>query len=179
MKSAVNQLPNVGKFEKIQEWAKLIAMTISAQAVIQLLGLLSGILIVRLLPTTEYAYYTLANTMLGTMTVLADAGISSGVMVQGGKVWQDKTKLGVVVATGLTLRRKFGIVSLLVSLPILIYLLMSHGARVVPSIFIALAIIPSFFAALSDNLLEIASKLHQGIKKLQKNQLFASVGRFA
>lgn len=169
---------NNNRFEKLQQWTKLIAVTLSAQAIIQLLGLLSGILIVRLLPTTEYAFYTLANTMLGTMTVLADGGISSGVMAQGGKVWQDRTKLGIVVATGLKLRRKFGIFSLLISLPILIYLLLNHGASIATSIFIALAIIPSFFAALSDNLLETAPKLHQGIKQLQKNQLAAGIGRF-
>jgi hypothetical protein len=46
---------------------------------------LYGILIIRLLPV-EYAFYTLANTMHRTMTVLADGGITTGVMSQVGKV---------------------------------------------------------------------------------------------
>jgi O-antigen/teichoic acid export membrane protein len=178
MKTIASSVSGYNKFEKLHKWTKLIAVTVSAQAIIQLLGLFSGILIVRLLPTTEYAFYTLANTMLGMMTVLADAGISSGVMAQGGKVWQDRTKLGVVVATGLKLRRKFGLFSLLFTLPILLYMLMNHGANLLTSVIIVLAIIPSFFAALSDNLLETSSKLHQGLKKLQANQLVAAVGRF-
>ncbi|GAA4316652.1 hypothetical protein GCM10023149_13770 [Mucilaginibacter gynuensis] len=176
--SATYVAGNSVRFEKFSKWTKLIAVTFSAQAIIQLLGLFTGILIVRLLPTTEYAFYTLANTMLGTMTVLADGGISTGVMAQGGKVWQDRTKLGVVVATGLKLRQKFGIVSLLLFMPVLFYMLHSHGASIMVGLVIVVSVIPSFFAALSDNLLEISSKLHQGINKLQKNQLSAAVGRF-
>lgn len=178
MKSLTGDVVAGNKFSKWQQWTKLIAVTFSAQAIIQLLGLVTGILIVRLLPTTEYAFYTLANTMLGTMTVLADGGISSGVMAQGGKVWQDRQKLGTVIASGLKLRKIFGMVSLLISLPILFYLLIRNGASPIASGLIVLAIIPSFFAALSDTLLETASKLHQGISKLQKNQLSAGLGRF-
>jgi len=178
MKSLTSEVVADNKFAKWQQWTKLIAVTFSAQAIIQLLGLVTGILIVRLLPTTEYAFYTLANTMLGTMTVLADGGISSGVMAQGGKVWQDRQKLGTVIASGLKLRKIFGMFSLLISLPILFYLLIRNGASAIASGLIVLAIIPSFFAALSDTLLETASKLHQGINKLQKNQLSAGLGRF-
>ena len=61
----------------ILNWSKLISITASAQLIVQAVGFLSGILIIRLLPVQEYAYYTLANTMLGTMTILADGGISS------------------------------------------------------------------------------------------------------
>lgn len=178
MKNLAQQISNDNRFDKLQQWTKLIAVTFSAQAIIQLLALVTGILIVRLLPTKEYAFYTLANTMLGTMTVLADGGISSGVMSQGGKVWQDRVKLGVVLATGLKLRKRFGIVSLIITLPLLAYLLLNHGANVYTTVLVAVAIIPSFFAALSDSLLEVPSKLHQGINKLQKNQMFAGIGRF-
>lgn len=164
-------------YEKAMYWGKLVTITGSAQILIQLLSLLSGILIIRLLPVQEYAFYTLANTMLGTMTVLADGGISSGVMAEGGKVWQDKKKLGIVLATGLDLRKKFAVGSLIVSVPILTYLLWYHGASWLTIFLITLALIPAFFAALSDSLLEIIPKLHQHIKPLQKNQINVSAGR--
>jgi hypothetical protein len=115
--------------------------------------------------------------MLGTITVLADGGISNGVMAAGGKVWNDKQKLGAVLATGLNLRRKFAMGSLLVSLPILFYLLNHNGASVMTSMLITLSMIPAFFAALSDSLLEIVPKLHQSILPLQKNQMAVSVFR--
>lgn len=144
---------------------------------VQLIGVASGLLIIRLLPVKEYGLYTLANTMLGTMTVLADGGISTGIMSQGAKVWQNKEKLGAVLATGLNLRRKFAIGSLIVSTPILIYLLLHNGASWLTSILVIAALIPAFFAALSDSLLEIIPKLHQDILPLQKNQVSVGVGR--
>jgi hypothetical protein len=125
----------------------------------------------------EYALYTLANTMLGTMTVLSDGGISTGVMAQGGKVWQDRQKLGAVLATGLDMRRKFAIFSLVVSIPILAYLLLQNGANWVTAALITASLIPAFYAALSDNILQIPVKLHQAIVPLQRNQIEVGVGR--
>jgi O-antigen/teichoic acid export membrane protein len=156
---------------------KLISITASAQVIVQALGFACGILIIRLLPVEEYALYILANTMLGAMTVLGDAGIIQGVMAEGGKVWQDKDKLGAVLITGLDLRRKFAIGSLILTTPILLYLLLDNGASWLMSVMIALSLIPAFYASLSDGLLQIVPKLNQNIKPLQKNQVAVSAGR--
>lgn len=178
MKNKLRKLKEHPQYEKIFNWGKLISITGSAQIIVQAVGFASGILIIRLLPVQEYAFYTLANTMLGTMTVLADGGISAGVMAQGGKVWRDKDKLGTVLATGLDLRRKFAIISLLVSVPVLLYLLIRNGASVLMASLITIALIPAFFAALSDSVLQIVPKLHQTILPLQKNQIAVGLGRF-
>src|SRR5215213_1625169 len=121
MRVLVQKLNTNPNYARIVEWGKLITLTGAAQIIVQALGFISGILIVRLLSVNEYALYTLANTMLGTLTILADSGISNGVMAQAGKVWQDKKKLGSVLVTGLALRKKFGIISLLVATPVMIY----------------------------------------------------------
>lgn len=165
------------KYETVLNWTKLISITGSAQIIVQAVGFASGILIIRLLPVEEYAFYTLANTMLGTMAVLTDGGISIGVMSAGGKVWEDKQKLGTVLATGLDLRRKFAIGSLIVSIPILFYLLLHNGASWLMTVLISLAMIPAFYAALSDSLLEIIPKLKQTILPLQQNQVEVGLGR--
>jgi O-antigen/teichoic acid export membrane protein len=165
------------RFSKILHWGKLITITGAAQMLVQAIGLISGIIIIRLLPTEEYALYTLVNTMLGTMTLLADGGISAGVLSQGGLVWQDRTKLGIVLSTGIALRKKFALLSLVIAVPVLLYLLRHHGASLFTSILIVASLIPAFFAALSDSLLEIVPKLHQDIKPLQKNQLGVNFGR--
>lgn len=164
-------------YTKAIYWFKLVAMTGGAQVIVQGAGLLTGILIIRLLPTREYAYYTLANTVLGVMTMLSDGGISNGVLSQGGKVWQDKTKLGVVLASGLALRKQFAIVALLVGCTSLVFLLFRNGADWLTITLITVALLPSFWAALSDSLLEVIPKLHQEIKLLQKNQVLVGIGR--
>jgi O-antigen/teichoic acid export membrane protein len=177
LKNTLNKIKHHPKYNSVISWGKLISITGSAQIIVQAVAFASGILIIRLLPVQEYAFYTLANTMLGTMTVLADGGITIGVMSHGGKVWQDKEKMGVILATGLDLRKKFAIGSLLVSVPVLFYLLVHNGASWLTSVLIALALIPAFFAALSDSLLEIVPKLHQSILPLQKNQVAVGLGR--
>ncbi len=165
------------KTGNLLKWIKLISITGGAQAIVQLTSLLCGLLIIRLLPTKEYALYTLANTMLGTMSLLSDGGISTGVMALGGKVWEDKKKLGIVLSTGLQLRKKFAFFSLIVAVPILAYLLLHHGASILATVLIITALIPAFYAALSDSLLEIILKLHQDIRPLQENQIKVSVLR--
>ncbi|MDB5119074.1 MAG: polysaccharide biosynthesis protein [Sphingobacteriales bacterium] len=179
MKLISKALTTDWSYSRITQWVKLVLLTGVSQVAVQAAGFVSGILIIRLLSIQEYALYTLANTFLGTMTMLADSGISSGVMAEGGKVWQDKKKLGVVLATGLKLRRKFGLISLIVTTPILANLLLQHGASWLTTTLIILSIIPAFFAALSDSFLEMAPKLHQDIKGLQKNQIEVSLGRLA
>jgi O-antigen/teichoic acid export membrane protein len=165
------------QYSRLLEWGKLISITGSAQVVVQGVGFVAGILIIRYLPVQEYAFYTLVNTMLGMISVLSDGGISTGVMSSGAKVWKDKNKLGVILETGLDLRKKFAKGSLIVSVPILFYLLIHNGASVVMSLLIAASMIPAFYATLSDSLLEIVPKLHQNILPLQKNQVAVGIGR--
>jgi O-antigen/teichoic acid export membrane protein len=167
------------RYPKVFEWAKLISITGSTQILVQVIGFACGIIVLRLLPAQEYAFYTIANTMLGTMTVLADGGIAAGVMAQGGKVWKDREKLGSVLATGIDLRKKFAIGSLAVAVPVMMYLLISHDASWLMSTLIVLSLIPAFFMALSGTLHEIAPKLQQDITPLQKVQVGINFGRLA
>jgi O-antigen/teichoic acid export membrane protein len=177
MNGVVNKIGNFTKKEQTVTWIKLISITGGAQVIVQLVGLISGIIVIRMLPTHEYGLYTLANTMLGTMLVLADGGISSGVMSQGGKVWQDREKLGIVLATGMDLRMKFAIASLLIAIPFLLYLLVHHDASWLVSFLIVLSLIPSFFTSLSGSLLQVAPKLNQDIGPLQKNNIISNTLR--
>jgi len=165
-------------YGKITHWIKLFAVTGSTQIIIQIAGIASSIFIIRSLSIDEYAYYTIANTVLGTVTLLSDGGISNGVMAQGGKKWQNRDELGVVLVTGLKLRKEFALITLLVSIPVLFYLLLNQKASWVTCFLIASALIPAFIANLSDSLLEVVPRLHQNIKPLQSNQFIVAVGRF-
>ena len=177
MKDILIKFKHHPNYDTIVSWGKLISITGSAQIIVQAVGFASGILIIRLLPVQEYALYTLANTILGTIVMLSDGGISAAVMSQGGKVWQDKEKLGTVLVTGLYLRRKFALGSIIIAVPILTYLLLHQGASNLATVLIIVSLIPAFFAALSDSLLEIVPKLHQDIIPLQKNQITVGIAR--
>ena len=177
MKMLVQRVSASASYAWLLEWGRLVTITGGAQAIIQALGLVSGILVIRLLPTSQYALYTLANAMLGTMSILADGGISAGVMAQGGKVWQDREKLGTVLATGFELRQRFAVGSLLVATPVLLYLLHAHDASWPMAFLIVAALVPAFVTALSGAILEVAPKLAQDIVPLQRNQVGVNIGR--
>ena len=177
MKKLVLQLYDNPKYSRLFKWSRLVSITVVAQVLIQMLSFICGILVIRLLPTHEYALYTLANTMLATMILLADSGVSTGVMAQAARVWDDNDKLGAVLVTGFALRKKFALVSILIAFPALLYLLLNHGFSWGMSAFIFISLVPSFITGLSGTLLEIVFKLRQHIIPLQKVQVMNNLGR--
>ncbi|CAM3821893.1 lipopolysaccharide biosynthesis protein [Mucilaginibacter galii] len=177
MKEVVENKQRSAIYNKSILWFKLFSVAGFAQIIVQGIGLVSGILIIRLLSTQEYALYTLVNTVLGTMTILADGGIGTSVLAQGGKVWKDPVKLGTVLVTGFHLRKRFAVISLLITTPALLYLLIHNKATWFEAGLTVAALIPAFTAQLSDSLLELAPKLQQDIKPLQINQISVGVLR--
>lgn len=165
------------RYPFLTKWIKLAGVTTGGQIAIQAVGFISGILTIRLLDTDQYAYYTLVNTMLGTMTVLADGGISIGVLSEGGKVWQDRGELGKILATGMDLRKKFAIGSMAISMPVLYYLLREQGVPIYWIVILILSLLPTFYATLSGGLLKIVPRLHQEVNESVKIDLRANVWR--
>jgi len=147
--------------------------------VAQLIATISGIIVIRLLPSNEYAFYTIANTMLGAMTIIADGGIASGVWAEGGRFWKDKYKLGAIISTGMELRKKFATLSFLFLAPAIFFLLQKHGASVLTSTLLVLSILPSFINSLSIGLLVVAPSLNQDVSPLQRKKIESNILRLA
>ncbi|MCM4160816.1 polysaccharide biosynthesis protein [Antarcticibacterium flavum] len=177
IKNHLEKLPYWAKLNWLWHWGKLISITGAGQTIVQIVGFVSGILIIRLLPVEEYAFYTLGNTILGTMVILADGGIATGVTSIYGRVWETKNEAGRVVISGLELRKKFALLSLLVGIPILFYLLIHHNASWHLAMLMILSLIPAFFSSLSSTIYQIPLLFHQEVIPLQKNQLKVNVGR--
>src|SRR5271165_1615610 len=108
---------------KFRRRLQMLAEFTVIQAVVQIIGFGAGLLIVRSLPKREYAYYTIGNTMLSTILYLADSGISSALSAIGGRVWQDHQRLSSLFNTALRLRRQLGAVTVVLVVPVLIWLL--------------------------------------------------------
>jgi hypothetical protein len=171
------QFSAFSEYSKFVAWAKVIFVTAGFQVIVQSCTLAGGVLIIRLLPTQEYALYTLANTMLGAAALLTDGGITIGVLAQAGKVWQSREKLGVVIATGLALRRQFASVGIFIIAPLLLYTLIHHGATLTTALLLSAALIPTFLTSLSGSLLEVSPKVHQDIIPIQRIQIGVGFGR--
>src|SRR3954465_7902384 len=88
--------------------ARVVGSFAFVQGVVQVISFLSGILVIRQLDQREYGYFTIANTMQGTLNLLADIGISIGLVSIGGRVWRDRHRFGQLITTAQHLRRKLG-----------------------------------------------------------------------
>jgi hypothetical protein len=120
--------------------ARVVGKFAVVQGIVQMVGFLSGILLIRHLDQREYAYFTIANTMQGTLNTLADIGISVGLVSIGGRVWQDRNRFGQLIKTASNLRRKLGAIAAIVITPILFFMLVKNGAPI-PYTFVLIALV--------------------------------------
>lgn len=179
---ATAQMENVpvaalSTWSRVREWTGRLLRVGSAQGLIQALNLASGLLIIRSLSPQQYALYTLANSLLGTLSILSDGGISIGVMAEGGKRWQDRKGLGAVLATGRALRWQFAFLSMLLWAPFFLWQFRAHGASWGVSACVFLLLACSFGAILLGSMYSVAPNLWQRLRDTQRIALEQVVGR--
>lgn len=158
--------------------ARVVGNFALVQAAVQVISFLSGILLIRRLDQREYAYFTIANTMQGTLNVLADIGISIGLVSIGGRVWQDRHRFGQLVNTALGLRRKLGLAAIILVAPILYYLLVKNGASTNYTALLIIAILVGLAVQLSIGVLSVVPRLRSDIRRIQSIDLTGAVARF-
>uniref|UniRef100_B8HNC1 Polysaccharide biosynthesis protein n=1 Tax=Cyanothece sp. (strain PCC 7425 / ATCC 29141) TaxID=395961 RepID=B8HNC1_CYAP4 len=158
-------------------WIKLISKFVSIQLVVQALGFLSGILLVRTLSKEEYAFFTLANTMQGAMNVLADSGISSALSAIGGKVWQNPYRFGQLINTAMKWRYRLAFIAILTVTPILVWTLLQNKASIAYTIIITTAIVIELNFYQYIGVLSSVLRLNTQITRLQKIALIGAGSR--
>src|SRR5207302_9506068 len=84
--------------------ARRIGSYAMVQVIGQIIAFSSGILLVRWLPQREYAFFTIANAMQATLMLLADIGVSVGLIAIGGRVWAERYRFGEMSENGVAWR---------------------------------------------------------------------------
>src|SRR2546429_305311 len=84
--------------------ARTLAVFVGIQLIVQLIGFLCGILVVRMLSKADYAIFTIAGSALGLLTNLSDLGVGNAMLALGGRVWQDNVQMGQLVYTAQKVR---------------------------------------------------------------------------
>jgi O-antigen/teichoic acid export membrane protein len=164
---------------QVFHFARRVGQFASIQALVQLIAFAAGILLVRRLDQHEYGLFTIANTMQGTINVLADIGISIGLVSIGGRVWQDGHRFGELISTGLKLRRKLGAVAVLVVTPLLYFMLVKNGASVSYAVILIGAVLGGLYVQLSLGVLDVVPRLRSDIRQIQKIDFTGSIVRLA
>ncbi|HEV2842204.1 MAG TPA: hypothetical protein VGW39_12840 [Chthoniobacterales bacterium] len=157
--------------------ARLIGNFAFVQGLVQLIGFASGILLVRWLDQNEYAYFTIANTMQGTINVLGDIGISIGLVAIGGKVWQDRHRFGQLIATARHLRTTLGFVAIVVVTPILYWMLARNGASPAYAAILIGAILFGLLIQFSLGILGVVPRLRSDLSRIQTIDLTGAIVR--
>lgn len=137
------------------------------QAAVQILAFAAGILLVRWLPQREYAYFTIANAMQATLNLLADIGISVGLISIGGRVWHDRRRFGELIKTGLSVRKKLAAAAVIVVAPILYAMLARNGASLSYTLLLIGIVLIGFALQLSIDVFNVVPRLRSDIVKLQ------------
>jgi O-antigen/teichoic acid export membrane protein len=157
--------------------ARVVGSFAFVQTIVQLVSFVSGILMIRYLDQREYAYFTIANTMQGTLNVLADIGISIGLVSIGGRVWQDRHRFGQLVNTALGLRRRLGLLATLAVVPILYFMLAKNGASVSYTALLIVVVLLGLAVQLSIGVLSVVPRLRSDIGRIQTIDLTGAVAR--
>ncbi|KSA15213.1 lipopolysaccharide biosynthesis protein [Maribacter dokdonensis] len=84
---------------------KAISQVLGAQFLLQLMGLGISVLMVRVLPKSEYGIYTVLMAVLGMLSVISGSGIMIGFKKIGGQVWNQNKALADLIKTTFSIRK--------------------------------------------------------------------------
>lgn len=116
---------------------------------------------------------------VGVAAAISDSGMAGAVFAQGGRVWQQRDRLGAVLAAGLALRRTVSFRCAVLLSPVLFWLVLRQGAPIHEALLLCAAVAPVFLATTATSLLEIPQRLHQRLKFLQVLQIGSGTLRLA
>ncbi len=141
------------------------------QGLVQCLGAVAGLLIVRHLSKADYALFTIANSMQGAMGVLADSGISVALAAIGGRVWQDPVRFGQLISAARKTRLALASCVAAIILPVLIWTLLHNQATVFYSLLLSGLVLTGFLFRLDLDVFVTVPRLHSEIGRLQSLDL--------
>ena len=157
--------------------ARRIGSYAIVQAIGQIIAFASGIVLVRWLPQREYAYFTIANAMQATLMLLADIGVSVGLVSIGGRVWQDRHRFGELINTGLAVRKKLAAVAAIIVAPILYAMLARNGASSLYTLLLIAFVLAGFSIQISVDIFSVVPRLRSDISQIQKIDFTCAIVR--
>lgn len=154
-------------YRRLIELCRLLAGYSFGQAVVQGLGLLAGIMVVRTLPKEDYAWFMIVNTIGPVMNMLSDNGITNSLSAIGGKFWQDDVRMGSLVRTAMILRRRLVVFSFLVVTPALAWMLWRNQAPYAIIAWLLTITLAGVLFQLNTGVLSVVIRLRQQVGRIQ------------
>lgn len=110
--------------QQVRRTLSLIASYASLSILGRVVQMVTAFVVVRSLAKTDYAWYSLANNLVGALVIFTATGISTGLMPVAGEVAHDPLRLGAVMASARRFRAALLFFGALVGLPVFVHLLL-------------------------------------------------------
>lgn len=176
-RGALDAAKPAGAWLRLRKWGMIAGEFTLVQGFVQVTQALTGIILVRWLTKNDFAYYTIANTWLLALVTLSDSGVGSAATALGGVVWQDRFRLGQVIASALRIRHWLAAVTILPVIAILVWTLVRNGAGWgLISIFVVLVGVIAYFQ-LTYSILVVVLRLRREVRRIQTLDTVKGVGR--
>ena len=161
------------------EWGARLLSFSYKEAAIQFLTFFSGLIVVRYLPKSDYALYTLVVSMQATTAVLADSGLSNGVSAIGGPMADNRSKLNSLCDSANKIRLTLTLAVCVVMGPLLAYLLIKQGATVCEAVILCCIMMLSAHMQIAQSFYAQFVRLTLQIATLQKLNFKAALIRLS
>jgi O-antigen/teichoic acid export membrane protein len=166
-----------GNKQRLIYWSGVLGKFVGVQLIVQCIGFVNGLLMVRWLSRPEMAFFTIANSMQATMNVLADTGASVALLSVGGQVCHDRIRFGSLINAAIKIRTWLALAACLVVTPILVWMLQKSGSSVANTSALVFFVLLSFSAQIMVGILSIVPKLTTQWSRVQKFDLFSALSR--
>lgn len=147
------------------------------QILVQGVNAITGIVLVRYMPKDDYAWFTIASSLLATLNLLADGGVSTGLTAIGGGIYEQSGRFARLLHDGLRISFRLSVIGCVLATP-LFYVLYDRIAAppwlaVSALLLAALAVWPS----VSTVLINVANQLHTRVGVIQVGNIIGAVTR--
>ncbi len=147
------------------------------QMIIQGINAVTGLMIVRYMAKDDYAWFTLAASVLATLNLLGDGGVGTGLTAIGGRIHDQPGPFAQLLQQGLRLSFRLTIVGFVLAAPLFYGLYLRIGAS---SGFTVTVLLLAGFAAwpsVSTVMLNVANRLHARVGVIQMGDVTGALVR--
>lgn len=163
----------------LRRWATLSSQVAGMQVLVQGAGAITGLLLIRAMEKDAYAWFTLAGSMLATLHLLADGGISTALTSIGGRVYQNAADFSRLLADGQRMALRLALVGIVLAAPFFWHLYTRLGTPPATSLaLIGLAVLGMVPAMLA-TILTVPLRLHSRARQAQGAELLGASARLS
>lgn len=165
------------KLSWLLRWTRIIGGFSALQGIVLLVNAVTGFLLVRTLDKQEYAWFTIVNSLLATISILTDSGLTSAMSSVGGRVYNDRERFAELMALTRRFRLIFMTIATGIMLPVGIWMLRLNHAAPWNSALLLLAVVVSAIPAAEAAVLTAANRLHSRLRQIVQADSVMSLSR--